>query len=255
MRLSIIIPVLDSHEVFHRQCLHFERIGLPEETEIVIVDDDSDPPLKYDGPLPLRILRTHDPRPWTWALARNMGARAALGRTLLMYDLDHIVGRPLLDYVVGYEGQKVQFLREFAVLEEGGVFSQDLDTLVEYGWSRARFPVKGLRIPPHPNQFAMRADIFWALGGYREDLVERGYPQGEDSAFKRAWHNWSAAGKGQVSAYRPTIYVFPQGKLCEGKDVDYDPKGLFHKLTRKVESNHFYRRYRQKVLGNERTGQ
>ena len=43
MRLSIIIPVLNSHEVVRRQLLHFERIGLPPDTELILVDDGSDP--------------------------------------------------------------------------------------------------------------------------------------------------------------------------------------------------------------------
>jgi len=247
MKLSIIIPVLDSHEVFKRQCLHFERMGIPDDTEIIIVDDDSDPPLEYRGPLPLTIVPTHEPRPWTWALARNKGARAAQGRVLLMFDLDHIVCRDLIDFVRGFDGEKVQFKREFAVLLEDGTFSQGVPDLVDYGWPIGRLEKKGLRIPPHPNMFAMRADIFRALGGYREDMVDRGYPQGEDSDFKRRWHNSVVAGQWQVSTHRPTIYTFPTGKLV-GHDVDFDPKGLFHKLSRAVDSNHFFRRYKREGL-------
>lgn len=248
MKLSIVIPVLDSHEAFRRQCRHLERIGIPDDTEIIIVDDDSDPPLEYHGRLPLTILPTHDPRPWAWAPARNKGARAARGEYLLMFDLDHIVSRELIDYVRAFGGQKVQFKREFAVLREDGSFSQDLDTLVEYGWPPERYKSKGLGIPPAPNQFAMRRDLFWELGGYREDWVERrGYPQGEDNEFKARWQRGVLAGKWQVSEHRPTIYVFPTGKLV-GHDVDFDPKGMFHKLTRAVDSNHFYRRYKREGL-------
>lgn len=247
MKLSIIISVLDSHEVFRRQCLHFERIGIPNDTEIIIVDDDSDPPLEYHGTLPLKILQTHDPRPWTWALARNIGARAAKGEYLLLYDLDHIVLRNLIDFVRTFNGDKVQFKREFAVLLEDGTFSQFPLTLEEYGWPPWRMAKKGFGIPPHPNQFAIRADLFREMGGYREDMVERGYPQGEDSDFKRRWHKGMVAGRWQVCNERPTIYVFPVGKLC-GHDVDFDPKGLFHKLSRKVESNPLYRRFKREDL-------
>jgi hypothetical protein len=244
VKLSIVIPVLDSHEVFRRQCLHFEQIGVPSDTEIIIVDDDSDPPLEYHGSLPLTILQTHDPRPWAWAPARNMGARAAKGEYLLMYDLDHFVRRDLIDFVRGYDGAKVQFLREFAVLLEDGSFSQDVPTLCDYGWPIGRLKEKGLRIPPHPNMFAMRSDVFWDLNGYREDWVGRPYPQGEDSDFKRRWHKGVVAGAWQVCSYRPTIYVWPQGKLV-GHDVDYDPKHLFHGLTRAVKSNPYHVRYRR----------
>lgn len=248
MKLSIIIPVLDSHEVFRRQCLHFEKIGIPDDTEIIIVDDDSDPPIEYHGPLPLTILQTHDPRPWAWAPARNMGARAAKGKYFLMYDLDHFVRRDLIDFVRGFTGDKVQFLREFAVITEDGSFSQDIPTLVDYGWPESRLEDKGLSIPPHPNMFAMHRDVYLGdLNGYREDRVERGYPQGEDSDFKRRWHKLVVEGKRHVCTFRPTIYTFPTGKLV-GHDVDFDPKGLFHKLSRAVESNHFYRRYKQEGL-------
>jgi hypothetical protein len=95
--------------------------------------------------------------------------------------------------------------------------------------------------------FAMHHDVFWALNGYREDLVTRGYPQGEDSDFKRRWHKGVVAGRWKVCTERPTIYVWPQGKLI-GHDVDADPKGLFHKLTRAVKSNHFYRAYQKQGL-------
>lgn len=247
MKLSIIIPVLDSHEAFRRQCLHFERIGIPDDTEILIVDDGSDPPLEYRGNLPLCIIPTHDNRPWTWALARNRGAREATGDWLLMYDLDHIVCRDLIDFVRAYDGVKVQFLREFAVLLEDGTFSQDVKTLVEYGWPIGRLEKKGLRIPPHPNMFAMRRDLFLEMGGYREDMIGRGYPAGEDSEFKRRWHNLVAAGTHTVCTHRPTIYVFPQGKLI-GHDVDSDPKGLFHTLKRAVKSNPYHRRYQREGL-------
>jgi glycosyltransferase involved in cell wall biosynthesis len=95
MKLSIVIPVLNSHEVVRRQLLHFFRIGLPGDTELILVDDGSDPPIENDFSNLARIHRTNDNRPWTWALARNAGARLATGDYLLMYDLDHIADRKL----------------------------------------------------------------------------------------------------------------------------------------------------------------
>ena len=75
MRVSIIIPVLNSHEIVRRQLLHFERLGLPQDTELILVDDGSDPPIENTSRLPVTIHCTGDARPWTWALARNTGAR------------------------------------------------------------------------------------------------------------------------------------------------------------------------------------
>ena len=76
MRLSIVVPVLNSHEGLRRQLLHMERQGLPPDTEFILVDDGSDPPIENTSRLRIKIHRTGDTRPWTWALARNAGARS-----------------------------------------------------------------------------------------------------------------------------------------------------------------------------------
>ena len=178
MKLSIVIPVLNSHEVLRRQILHWETIGVPDDTEIIIVDDGSDPPLQSNTKLPLTILGTNDFRPWTWALARNAGAKVAKGEFLIMVDLDHIISGGLIDCVRGFDGDHVRFNREFAILTEDGVFTQDMDTLVGYGWPEERSATKGLKLSPHRNQFAIRKDLFWELGGYVEDRVGLPYPQG-----------------------------------------------------------------------------
>jgi len=247
MNTSIVIPVLNSHEVVRRQLLHFERIGLPDDTELILVDDGSDPPLECNTALKnVRLHVTGDERPWTWALARNAGARLAQGKYLLMTDVDHILSRALIDMVRAFDGQKMQFVREFGVLDENGVFTQDPHVLVQYGLPLRRIERHGVKMKPLPNNFAMRADVFWALGGYREDLVGRRYPQGEDSAFKGAWQRWQAAGKGQVHHERPTIYMFPNGQYCG--DVDHNPFGLFHNLSRKTNRNYVYRQQRRRQV-------
>lgn len=241
MKVSIVIPVLNSHEILRRQMLHFEKMDLSD-TEIIIVDDGSEPPLKYEGKLPVTIQYTNDKRPWTWALARNAGARIASGEYLLMFDIDHIVTQELINAVKTFGGQKMQFRREFGVLLEDGVLTQDLDTLVKYGFPIERYKNRRLTISPLPNNFAMRRDVFFALGGYLEDRVERPYPQGEDRLFKKAWHEWVRAGKGDVHNERSIIYMFPNGKVCG--DVDFNPFGLFHKLSRANRNNYWYRKQR-----------
>lgn len=240
MKLSIVIPVLDSHEVVRRQLQHFDRIGLPGDTELILVDDGSDPPIENDFGHNAIIYRTNDKRPWTWALARNAGARMARGEYLLMYDLDHVADRHLIDFVRGYDGPRVQFKREFGVLDEHGRLTQDRDVLAEHGLAKD----KDLGVGPHPNMFAMRRDVFWEIGGYREDLVTRAYPQGEDRLFKKAWHNYSRETGAQNNAIRPVLYVFPSGKLIG--DVDADPQKLFHGLSRKTHRNHWYKQQLQR---------
>jgi len=242
MRLSIVIPCLNSHEVVRRQLLHFYRIGLPGDTELILVDDGSDPPIENDFSRLARIHRTNDKRPWTWALARNAGARMATGDYLLMFDLDHIADRNLLDFVRGFKGLKVQFTREFGILDEFGRLTQDRDVLAEYGLPKH----SSLKLGPLPNNFAMRRDLFWELGGYREDLAEKPYPQGEDRAFRSAWRTYELAHGGEgsmVCPYRPKMFMFPNGKYVG--DVDADPKGLFHKLTRKTSRNFWHQQQRR----------
>lgn len=238
IKLSLIIPVLNSHEVVRRQLLHFERMGLPADTELILVDDGSDPPIENTSSLPVTIHRTNDKRPWTWALARNAGARIAQGEYLLMFDIDHIVPRFAINFIRNFDGLKVQFVREFGVLDPNGVLTQDRDALAEYGLPRE----KGLKIGPLPNNFAMRRDLFWELGGYREDLVEKPYPQGEDRAFRSVWRTFDPTGA-KVCVHRPRIFMFPNGKYLG--DVDADPKGLFHGLTRKTNRNFWYQQQRQ----------
>jgi len=247
MRVSIVIPVLNSHEVVRRQLLHFQRIGLPDDVELILVDDGSDPPLTNCGiDVPLTLYATRDTRPWTWALARNAGARRATGEYLLMTDIDHILTRELIEAVRRFDGQKIQFVRQFAVLDKDGVFTQDHAVLVEYGLPAERIADRGLDIKPLPNNFAMRRDIFWELGGYREDLVEKPYPQGEDRLFKKAWQEWMRRTGGKVWEHRPMIYMFPNGQFCG--DVDFNPHGLFHDLSRKTNRNMWHKR----VLAGER---
>jgi glycosyltransferase involved in cell wall biosynthesis len=239
IKVSCVIPVLDSHEVLRRQLLHFERMGLPEDTELIVIDDGSDPPLENTSSLQVTIHRTYDKRPWTWALARNSGACMARGEYLLMFDLDHIISRPLLDFVRAFDGLKVQFIREFGVLDEAGTLTQDRKTLVEYGWRGG-----SIRVGPLPNNFAMRRDLFWELGGYREDLVEKSYPQGEDRAFRSKWRTYQQETGAEVCSHRPVMYVFPTGKWCG--DVDYNPMGLFHNLSRKTSRNFWYQQQRKR---------
>lgn len=247
MKLSIVIPVLNSHEILRRQLLYYASMGIPKDTELIIVDDGSNPPLENTAGINVTIHRTNDFRPWTWALARNAGSRIARGEYLLMYDLDHIVPRFAINFIREFTGIKVQFEREFGVLDEHGRLTQDRDVLEQYGLPKD----KSLRIGPLPNNFAMRRDVFWELGGYREDLVERPYPQGEDRAFRSAWRTYEKArgGEGsQVCTHRPRIFMFPNGKYCG--DVDADPKNLFHTLSRKTQRNGFWRQQLKEERGS-----
>jgi hypothetical protein len=141
---------------------------------------------------------------------------------------------------------KAGFHREFGVIDEEGNFTQDFDELRKYGLLESRIQERGTKMPPHPNNFIMKKEIFWKLGGYREDVVGKTYPNKGDTYWKRTWSE--ALEKGIVTIQdanlRKTLYMFPNGQFCG--DVDYNPFNLFHNLTRKTEQNHWY----QKSIGN-----
>lgn len=246
MKLSIIISILNSHEIVRRQLLHFKKMDLPDDVEIIFIDDGSDPPLIYDNGLRNFIIYpTNDKRPWTVELARNKGARVAEGKYLLMTDIDYIIPRDAIESALNLKEDKMRFKRQFGVLDENGDFTQDFDVLRFYGLLESRIQERGTNLPPHPNNFVMRKETFWMLGGYREDLVEREYPNKGDTYFKREWANAYEKGKVTMCDYRPTLYMFPNGQFCG--DVDYNPFGLFHDLTRKTKRNYWYERMSNKM--------
>jgi len=47
MKVSVIIAVLNSHEVVRRQIEHFKKMELSSDVEIILVDDGSNPPLGF----------------------------------------------------------------------------------------------------------------------------------------------------------------------------------------------------------------
>jgi hypothetical protein len=70
---------------------------LPEDVEIIFMDDGSKPPLSCNG-VDLKnfcIYPTNDFRPWTQPIARNTGAKIAKGEYLLCTDIDFIISRDL----------------------------------------------------------------------------------------------------------------------------------------------------------------
>lgn len=234
MKISIVTPVLNSHEVVRRQLLYMDKF-LQDDTEVIIVDDGSEPALKNTSTNPnVTILYTNDHRPWTWALALNKGIRHAKGEFIVIIGIDHFVSPALLDCVRNFPSERLGFVREFGVITEQGEFTQNKEVLAEYGLNRKKLR-KGVKLGTHNGIFAIRKDVWDKLGGYREDLVDRPYPQGEERDFKKVWGRY-AADKDFPTVDRPTVYMFPCGYHCNG-DVDYDKFGLFHKLSRKSKKN------------------
>lgn len=232
MKLSVIFPVLNSHEAVRRQLLHFHKMNLPDDIEFIIVDDGSNPPLNCKEYIlrNLTILKTNDKRPWTQGLARNMGAKHAKGEYLLMTDIDHILPRPVIDAAYNFTGDKMVFHRSIAVLDEDGNLTQDIEVLKQYGYDPNRS--RKLSAGSHGNTFAIRKALFHELGGYNPRRCYYGYHapvrMGEDCYFNSAWKIYSRA-NGLRNTTGPEIYIFPVGRF--NISGDSNPMGLFHQLS------------------------
>ena len=251
MKLSIIVSILNSHEIVRRQILHFEKMGLYDDVEILYMDDSSNPPLKSDTSLKnFKIIPVNNPKPRTdgkfydgrVSIARNMGARLAQGEFLLMTDIDYIITKECIEAGRNMAFDKQRLKREFGVILEDGTVTQDMDVLKKYGLTEERIKNRGVKISPHPNNFIMRKSKYFEMGGYREEL-QGVYPSRGDTYFKRDWTNFLEAGKATLAHAdtRPTILMFPNGQFCG--DIDFNPFGLFHGLSRVTERNPYCKEY------------
>lgn len=227
--LSIVIPVYQSHEALRRQSLYWQSLGLPDDVEIIIADDGSDPPLEADG---VRIVRTNNRLAWTMGLARNLGAEHANGEYLLMTDIDHILSREAIMASREFTGARLQFPRYLGALLEDGTLATDPDTLIEYGFDPRRLKRRGLYASFHGNTFAIPRAVFEWLGGYDEDTCTKGHHpgpgHGQDSYFNQKWNHW-AKERGLRPERGPAIYMFPVGRYHV--DGEQNPLGLFHDLS------------------------
>jgi hypothetical protein len=247
IRLSIIIPFLNSWEIVRRQVLWFHKLDLPDSVETIFMDDGSDPPIVIPNPpRNFRLIATNDKRPWTSSLARNAAAKIAKGKYFLMTDGDYIIPRAAVDHALEFDGDRQGFRRFFGVLDENGDLHTEHEALLKWGVSPDYLAKRNGKISPHPNNFIIRREVFEMIGGYRENFIlEREYPQGEDRWFKRDLMRLAEEGKIKLPEIdnRPTIYMHPHGQFCG--DVDANPFGLFHNLSRKTENNFWYMKFQK----------
>jgi hypothetical protein len=236
MKISIIINILNSHEVVRRQIEHFKSLDLTDEVEILFIDDGSNPPLSFPGCglKNFAIYPTNDKRPWTQGLARNFGAAKAKGEYLMMTDIDHIFGRESIEAVLKYSGDKMVFFRYYGILNENGELKIDIKTLSEFGLDMNRTKGKrGFCAGVHGNTFAIKKSIFFELGGYQEQhcigMMHQGKRKGEDSYFSMAYSRQVSTGKYNPVDAGPKMYFFPIGRFQVNGDTN--PHGLFHNLS------------------------
>ena len=162
----------------------------------------------------------------------------------MIFGVDHFVTPKLLEVLRNYDEDRMSFKRQFGVITEEGKFTQDGDILMAYGLPEARYKTKGVHLNVHPGMFAIKRELWYKLGMYREDLVHRPYPQGEERHFKSVWKRYSAD-KNYPHPTKPTMYMFPCGYFCG--DVDFNPFNLFHNLSRATKNNRFNRKILEKL--------
>lgn len=216
-KVSIVISVYNSHEIVRRQLIHLKRLNLP--VEIIIVDDNSTPPIEGAA------IRTNNKLAWTQGLGRNLGAKIAKGEYLFMTDIDHIISKEAIEDALKFNGNRMIFRRQVAVLDENGDIKQDKETLSKWGFEGTK-----LDASVHGNTFVIKKSIFDELGGYDPNTCESGlHPvarKGDDCYFNTKWNHRF---RGVQLAVGRDIYMFPIGRF--NKTGNLNPMGLFHNLS------------------------
>ena len=214
MKLSIITPVLNSHEIVRRQMWYYKGLKLPGDVEIIYIDDGSEPPLDGHAFRNFSMYRTKDYRPWTEHKARNIGVKKSRGEYVLLIDVDYILPKEAI--MIAREGgyQRMAFKRYFGVLDEYGNIDTSSETLKDWGlkarWIRKKW------VYGHRSQFAMKRSLFDKMGGYNEALDgEWRRTGGAGEKFWRKWQRAEARGEVKTDERRPIVFMFPVGKFCD----------------------------------------
>ena len=230
VKLSLIIAILDSHEIVRRYMLYLRNLNLPDNIEIIFVDDGSYPALRADDSLKnFKLLFTNDMRKWTQGLARMKGVEESSGEYLFFTDIDHIISEEAFYAGLEFQGDKMIFQRRFAYLDQDGKLIRDRDKVIEWGLNPKAIRDEYLGDGVHGNTYIIRRSIFEELGGYNRKRCNSGtHLQGEDREFNGRYSKGVRAGKYKPHKSGPPIYFFPMGKYHIADDEN--PHGLFHTL-------------------------
>ena len=235
IKVSILIAIYNSHKVFIRQIRHFKKMRLPDDVEIIFMDDGSNPPLKCNSGLKnFNIYPTQEKRAWTQGLARNQGAKIAKGEFLLFTDVDHILTREAIMAVREFKGDKMVFRRKFGIFDRSGNILSDVATIEKFGVN-PKYRRRNYYAGVHGNTYAIRKTVFNALGCYNPAYCESEFHVGgcymsEERNFNIRWQNRVERKKSASAAGGPDIYVYPIGRFH--RTGDENPGGLFHNLKR-----------------------
>jgi len=171
--------------------------------------------------LRISIIKTNNFNPWTQHYARMIAVNKSNGERLICLDIDHIVTKKLIEFVLNSNYDVMKFQRRFGILDECGDLKTDRKTMIEYGAIVDRIKRRGCKIPPPGNVFAITKKLLLYL----------------DGKSGRFWHTLKRMAKtGKIkfckTNERPLVYMFPVGRYCGG--IDADPLNLFHGLSRKA---------------------
>jgi len=235
-RLSIVTPVLDSPVIVARHILHYKRMRLPDDIEIIIIDDGSKKPLKEcvdTRKCPnFYIYPTGDTRPWTIACARNLGIKIAQGEYILNTDIDHIFNKEAIMAAYNFNGDKMFFRRRYGILDAKGRIRTNPKYLFKYGLSKKRYKKYGIKRYYHVGTHCIRKEIVKAIDGYPAHTCDYGtHPTREDRLFYNRYlkHKKKGLAKEEVFAKLPAaVFHFPV----------QDPYGYFHQLERKTRADY-----------------
>ena len=222
MKLSVIIAVLESYIVTKRLLNYFNGFMGSKDCEVIIVDDGSQPSLRYTINLTklnydLKIIETNSDIPWNQPAARNQGAKIAKGENLFFTDIDHILTEETIDEAIGFTGDKLYFKRGRAIIDEENKLSTDRKELLLLCPNKREVDL----VDSHCNTFVIRKKIFDDLNGYDEKFC--GKHGGDDTDFSNRYAEMCYAGKilrGERA--KSQVYVYP--------DPGSATKHLFHSL-------------------------
>jgi glycosyltransferase involved in cell wall biosynthesis len=245
-KLSIVAPVLDSHEIVQRLVKYYKNLDLPEDIEIIIIDDNSTPPLRESidtmGLKNFYIFPTGDTRTWTIACARNLGVRIALGEYIFNLDVDHFPSMNAIEAAYNFTSDRMHFRRQYGILNKDGILCQNKETLFKYGLSQKHWRKHNVKRYGHIVIHCMPKTTVIELGGYPEFTCNAGHhPTREDQIFYRRFEYYMHKGyykniePGKVEA---PVYCFPEE--CQQQYFHRLPKKTVSRRKVKIHENIHY---------------
>lgn len=227
MQFSIIVPTHNRNKSL-QQCLNAlaRQTCARSEFEVVVVDDGSCCPVgtlasSFSDGLQIRVIRQENKGA---ASARNAGSAQAQGKYLAFTDDDC---QPHPDWLRHLAGSFRQF-PEAAVTGrtvnrlEANIYASAAQLLIDYLYAYYNASPQNARFLTS-NNFALPADAFHALGGFRTEFSAAG---GEDREFCDRWLS-----KGLPLVYSPDAIVshfhFMTMKQYLKQQYNYG-KGAFH---------------------------